>query len=129
MKLPSFLSQYTDRNSPTRLFQGLAAGIVGTLIIGFGYSEWVTGGTETKNLAAAKVTTMISALAPICADNFQRAAKADKGIIAKLAAVDSWRRDGHLINAGYVTFPGGAQPNTNVADECAALLNEALKFK
>jgi hypothetical protein len=42
---------------------------------------------------------MVSALAPTCADNFQRAAKVDKGIIAKLAAVDSWRRDGHLINA------------------------------
>ena len=36
MEVPSFLSPFVDGYSPKRLFQGLAVGVIGTLIIGFG---------------------------------------------------------------------------------------------
>ena len=129
MKTPSFLAPYLDGTSPTRLFQGAALGMLGTLIIGFGYSGWDTGGTVTKKVESATLTTIVAALAPICADNFKRAAKIDNGIVVKLSKVESWQRDGHLIKAGYVTFPGGAEPNVDVAEACAILLNTALKLK
>jgi hypothetical protein len=129
MKLPLFLSQYRDGNSPTRLFQGLVVGIIGTLIIGFDYSGWNIGGTVTKKLEAANRTTIVSVLEPICVDNFKRRAKIDKGIIVKLAAVDSWRRDGYLVKPGYVTSPGGAEPNNDVAEACATLLKTEFKLK
>jgi hypothetical protein len=129
MKTPSFLSPYLDGDSPTRLFQGLAVGIAGTLIIGFGYSGWDTGGTVTEKVESATLTAMVSALAPICADNFEREAKIDNNIVVKLSAVGSWERDGHLLKAGYVTFPGGAKPNIDVAEACAELLKTALKLK
>ncbi len=45
MNAPSFLSPYIDGDSPALLFQGLAVGVIGTLIIGFGWSGWNTGGT------------------------------------------------------------------------------------
>ena len=72
---------------------------------------------------------MVAALAPICADKFERAANTDTSLIAKLTAVDSWERDGHLIKAGWATFPGSAKPDSDVAKECLNLLKKSLKLK
>ena len=45
MKVPSFLSPFVDGDSPKRLFQGLAAGVIGTMVIGFGWGGWNIGST------------------------------------------------------------------------------------
>ena len=129
MKVPAFLSPYVDGDSPTRLFQGLAVGAVATLFIGFGWGGWNTGGTVQEKVDTATRTAMVSALAPICADRFGLAAKANNDLIAKITAVSSWQRDGHLLKAGYATFPGGAEPNSNVAEACATLISAELKMK
>ena len=129
MEVPSFLSPFVDGDSPKRLFQGLAVGVIGTLIIGFGWGGWNLGGTVEKKLETASRTSMVAALAPICADKFERAAKADNDLVVKLAAVDSWQRDSHLMKTGWATFPGGAEPDRGVASACADLLNTALKLK
>ena len=129
MEVPSFLSPFVEGDTPKRLFQGLAVGVIGTLIIGFGWSGWNLGGTVEKKLETASRTSMVAALAPICADKFERAAKADNDLVVKLAAVDSWQRDSHLMKTGWATFPGGAEPDRGVAEACATLLNTALKLK
>ena len=129
MEVPSFLSPFVDGDSPKRLFQGLAVGVIGTLIIGFGWGGWNLGGTVDQKVETASRTSMVTALAPICADKFERAAKADNDLVVKLTAVDSWMRDDHLMKAGWATFPGGAEPDRGVASACAELLNTALKLK
>ena len=129
MKVPSFLSPFVDGDSPKRLFQGVAVGVIGTLIIGFGWGGWNLGGTVDQKMETASRTSMVTALAPICADKFERAAKADNDLVVKLAAVDSWQRDSHLMKTGWATLPGGAEPDRGVASACAELLNTALKLK
>ena len=129
MEVPSFLSPFVEGDTPKRLFQGLAVGVIGTLIIGFGWGGWNLGGTVEKKLETAGRTSMVAALAPICADKFERAAKADNDLVVKLAAVDSWQRESHLMKTGWATFPGGAEPDRGVAEACATLLNTALKLK
>ena len=129
MKVPSFLSPFVDGDSPKRLFQGLAVGVIGTLIIGFGWGGWNLGGTVDQKVETASRTSMVAALAPICADKFERAAKADNDLVVKLNAVSSWQRDDYLMKAGWATFPGGAEPDRGVASACATLLNTALKLK
>ena len=129
MEVPSFLSPFVDGDSPKRLFQGLAVGVIGTLIIGFGWGGWNLGGTVDQKVETASRTSMVTALAPICANKFERAAKADNDLVVKLNAVDSWMRDDHLMKAGWATFPGGAEPDRGVAGACATLLNTALKLK
>ena len=129
MEVPSFLSPFVEGDTPKRLFQGLAVGVIGTLIIGFQWGGWNLGGTVEKKLETASRTSMVAALAPICADKFERAAKADNDLVVKLAAVDSWQRDNHLMKTGWATFPGGAEPDRGVAEACATLLNTALKLK
>ncbi len=129
MEVPSFLSPFVEGDTPKRLFQGLAVGVIGTLIIGFGWGGWNLGGTVDQKVETASRTSMVAALAPICADKFERAAKADNDLVVKLAAVDSWQRDSHLMKTGWATFPGGAEPDRGVAEACATLLNTALKLK
>ena len=129
MKVPSFLSPFVDGDSPKRLFQGLAAGVIGTMVIGFGWGGWNIGSTVEQKAEAAGVSAMVAALAPICADKFERAAKADNDLIFKINAVDSWQRDTYLKQAGWTTFPGEAEPDNDVAEACATLLNTALKLK
>ncbi len=129
MEGPSFLSPFVDGDSPKRLFQGLAVGVIGTLIIGFGWGGWNLGGTVDQKVETASRTSMVTALAPICADKFERAAKADNDLVVKLNAVSSWQRDDYLMKTGWATFPGGAEPDRGVASACAELLNTALKLK
>ena len=129
MNLPSFLSPFVDGDSPKRLFQGLAVGVIGTLVIGFNWGGWNVAGTVAEKVETASRTSMVTALAPICADKFERAAKADNDLVVKLTAVSTWQRDDYLMKAGWATFPGGAEPDRGVASACATLLNNALKLK
>lgn len=128
MKAPSFLSPYVDGDSPTRLIQGVVVGAIATVIIGFNWDGWDRGSTVEKKVSAASEMALVTALAPICADKFQRAAKADIDLVAELKAVSSWERDGHLMKAGWATFPGGAEPDRAVAEACAGLLTTTLKL-
>jgi hypothetical protein len=129
MRSPAFLSPYVDGKSPTRLIQGLVVGVAATLIIGFTTGALLLGSTAAKNADVAAQTAMVQALAPICAAKFELAANAENGMIADLAAVKAWQRDSHLLEAGWATFPGGAEPDNNVAEACAKLLDTALEIK
>lgn len=124
MQTPSFL----NGDSPKRLFQGLIVGAVGTIVIGFAWGGWHLNSTVEEQVASATQTAMVAALAPICADKFVRAATGDKGLIVKLKAVSAWERNNHLMKTGWATFPGGAEPDDNVAEACATMLNASFKL-
>lgn len=125
MKTPSFL----NGDSPKRLFQGLVVGVIGTVVIGFGWGGWHLGSTVEQMVDTASETATVAALAPICADKFAKAASGDNGMVVKLKAVSNWERDAHLMKAGWATFPGGAEPDSNVAEACAKLLSKTLKLE
>lgn len=129
MQVPSFLSPFVDGDSPKRLFQGFAAGVIATLVIGFGWGGWTLGSTVKEEVANASQMATVSALAPICAHKFTQAADANQGLIDKLNAVNSWERDTQLMKAGWATFPGEKEPNSGVAEACAKLLTKNLKLK
>jgi len=129
MKAPSFLAPFLDGDSPKRLIQGLAVGAIGTMVIGFNWGGWNIGSTVEQKVETAGVSAMVAALAPICADKFEQAAKADNDLIIKLSAVNSWERDNHLMKTGWTTFPGTGEPDYAVAQVCSELLNTALKLR
>ena len=104
-------------------------GVAATLIIGFTTGALLLGSTATKNAEVAAQTATVQALAPICAAKFEEAANADNDLVASFAAVKAWQRDSHLIEAGWATFPGGAEPNNDVAEACAKLLDAALEIE
>lgn len=128
MKLPWFLSELADGNSPTRLLQGFVAGVIITVVVGFTWGGWQPQYAVGKKLSAARESARVAALAPICAANFQLAAKADSELIPELKTYSSWERRGHLRKAGWASFPGEAEADGAVANACATLLAASLKL-
>jgi hypothetical protein len=122
MALPATLRQA----SLTRLLQGAAVGAVAALIIGFYWGGWVTGRTA-KEMAQNEVSsTLVSALSPICVENFQHSADAAANLV-EFKKVRSWQQGSFIEKGGWATMPGGEPTNAAVAQACAAMLSSLQK--
>lgn len=117
MKLPSIL----QGESLTRLLQGMAAGAIATLVIGFNWGGWVTGGAAKEMVQSSTNSAVVKALAPICVDNFNRQANAAASLV-ELKKVSSWQQGSFIEKGGWATMPGGVSPDTAVARVCADML-------
>jgi hypothetical protein len=122
MQLPAIL----EGESLTRLVQGAVVGAVATLIIGFTWGGWVTGGTAKEMTQKSASSALVTALAPICVDKFQHSPEAAANL-AELRKVSSWQQGTFITKGGWATMPGGAEANSAVADACANMLS-ALKM-
>jgi hypothetical protein len=67
MQLPSIL----QGESSIRLLQGVAAGAVATMFVGFYWGGWSLGSTADKMVKERSDRAIVSALAPVCADKFR----------------------------------------------------------
>ena len=117
MQLPKIF----QGESLTRLLQGAFAGFLATVVIGFGWGGWTLGSTAMKMANQSASSAVVTALAPICVDKFQRTAEA-KATLAELKTIDSWKQDTFVEKGGWATFPGTESPNRNVAEACAKML-------
>jgi len=105
----------------TMAFWSCMASIVLTMIVGFAWGGWVTGGTAQKLAETLADNAVVNRLAPICVVQFnQDPGKAQK--LTELKGTDSWQRDGYVEKQGWATMPGEAKTDRNVAEACAKLL-------
>ena len=102
----------------------IAAGAVAiTLIAGFGFAGWVSGGTAQERAAAAAAEARHELAAAVCVQEFMKAADSGKRLQSVKDA--TWYERDELVSAGgYATMPDRQEPNTMVADLCAAKLAE-----
>lgn len=108
--------------SLTRLLQGLAVGVVATLIIGFGWGGWMLG-SSARILADSTATSAVAAaIAPICVDQFQRSADAAANLTA-LKKVSTWEQAAFVEKGSWAVMPGGKSIDEGVPQACATLLN------
>jgi hypothetical protein len=122
MQLPAIL----EGESLTRLVQGAVAGAVATLVIGFMWGGWVTGGTAKEMAQKGASSALVTALAPICVDKFQHSPEAATNLV-ELRKVSSWQQGNFITKGGWATMPGTTEANSAVADACASMLN-AMKM-
>ena len=122
MALPAVL----QGDSLTRLLQGAAAGAVATLVIGFNWGGWVTGGTAKEMAQKGVSTALVSALSPICVEKFQHSADVASNLI-EFKKVSSWQQGSFIEKGGWATMPGGESANTAVAQACATMLSSLQK--
>jgi len=122
MELPAIL----QGDSLTRLLQGAAAGAVATLVIGFNWGGWVTGGTAKEMTQKGVSTALVSALSPICVDKFQHSADAASNLV-EFKKVSSWQQGSFIEKGGWATMPGAEPANGAVAQACAAMLGSLEK--
>ena len=122
MQLPSIL----QGDSLTRLLQGAAAGAVATMIVGFSWGGWVTGGAARELVQKSVSGSLVSALSPICVDKFQHSAEATANL-AEFKKVNSWQQASFIEKGGWATMPGGETANEAVAQACATVLSNLQK--
>ena len=117
------MSQRWTNAQPTKTiaFWACMASVVLTMIVGFAWGGWVTGGTADKMATTLADDAVVKRLAPICVVQFNRdPAKVEK--LAALKGIDSWQRDDYVGKQGWATMPGEEKPDSNVAEACAKLL-------
>jgi len=118
MQLPAIL----QGDSLKRLLQGMAAGAVVTMVIGFNWGGWVTGGTAKEMTQKSSTAAVVAALSPICVDKFQQSSEAVANM-AELKKVSSYQQSSFIEKGGWATLPGSDSANSSVAQACANMLS------
>jgi hypothetical protein len=121
MQVPSML----QGESRTRLLQGMAIGAVASMVIGFSWGGWMTGGTANKLAAERADTAVVAALTPICVEKFLQNsdAKANLEVLQKISS--TWEQGEYLQKGGWVTQPGATSSDYHLARACAEKLVQA----
>jgi hypothetical protein len=118
MEMPAILRG----DSITRLLQGAAAGAALTLIIGFNWGGWVTGGTAKDMVQRSTSSAVVSVLSPICVDKFQHSAEAATNML-ELKKVSSYQQGSFIEKGGWATLPGSDRADSAVARACGEMLS------
>ena len=109
------------RPTKTLVFWACVASAVLTMIIGFSWGGWVTGGTARATAEARAHDAVVKRLAPICVVLSGRdPAKAQK--LVALREESAWQRGEYVGKQGWATMPGEQEPDSRVAQACATLL-------
>jgi len=122
------LRQRWDEARPTKtiVFWSWVASVVLTMIIGFAWGGWVTGGTAQSMAATMADDAVVKRLAPMCVTQFKQGPGKEQKL-QELAKTDSWQRSEYVEKQGWATMPGEEKPDSKVASECARLLMLASK--
>lgn len=105
-------------------FWSCAACVVATIVVGFAWGGWVTGGTATRMASDAAEGGRAQMAAATCVARFEQGPDA----AARLAALkksDSYARGDLIAKDGWVTMPGDTTPVSGAADICAQKLLSA----
>lgn len=118
----SFGEKWSDaRPTKTVVFWACLASMVATMIVGFTWGGWVTGGTAVRMAEAVGEDAVAKRLAPMCVVNFNAdPKKAEK--LKELTALSAWEKSEYVKKQGWATMPGEKEPGSKVAEECGKLL-------
>jgi hypothetical protein len=105
------------------LFWSCAACVVATMVVGFTWGGWVTGGAAQERAEAASEQAVAQLAADICFSRYLAAPDARASLVA-LTEESSFRRSGVLEDGGWVTFAGRENPIDGAANLCARQLAE-----
>src|SRR5579863_1669676 len=92
-------------------FWGAVVGAAATMVIGFNWGGWDTGGTVHKLTDQA----VLNEQAGICAAQFLHQAD-HASEMAKFTKTDSWSRSDFIGKGGWDKMPGQDKATPNVAD-------------
>lgn len=109
------------RPTKTAVFWSWVGSVVLTMIIGFAWGGWVTGGTARSMAEKMADDAVVKRLAPMCVVQFKQVPDKDQKL-QELAKSESWQRSAYVEKQGWATMPGEDKPDSRVAEECARLL-------
>jgi hypothetical protein len=117
-----FKERWRDaRPTKTAVFWSWIASIALTMIVGFAWGGWVTGGTAKSMAEKLAEDAVVKRLAPMCVVQFKQAPGKEQKL-KELESTDSWQRSEYVEKQGWATLPGEEKPDSRVASECVSLL-------
>ena len=109
------------RPTKTAVFWSWIAIAVATMLVGFTWGGWVTGGTAKQMAAASREEAVINRLAPMCAVRVKQDPKhAEK--LKEFKETSTWQQSEYVMKQGWATMPGEKEAEGKVADACAKLI-------
>ncbi len=111
------------RASKMTLFWSCAGCVVATMVVGFTWGGWVTGGTAQDRADKAAEQAVAALAADICFKRYLASPDARTNLTA-LNEESVYRRNGVLEDGGWVTFADREEPIDGAAKLCAERLAE-----
>jgi hypothetical protein len=107
---------------------GFVVGSIVTMIVGFSWGGWSTGGSADRIAMERSATAVTAALVPVCVEK----SKADPGRIKKLGALreltSSYEQRDAVLKDGWASV-GETEGNRDVAEACASQLLKVAATK
>lgn len=94
-----------------------AIGAIAAISIGFSWGGWVTGRMAETMASNRASSAVVAALTPICV---MQARKDPQSAVtmAKLKETSNYQRGPIVMDVGWATMPGSAEPDRAVANAC-----------
>jgi GH24 family phage-related lysozyme (muramidase) len=106
------------RPSKGLLFWAAAAGAIATIVVGFAWGGWVTGGSAKRMAEAAAASSRDQLVAAVCVDRFQAGGDA-QAQLAALKLLQGYNRGSFIEKGGWAVMPDKAKPTSTAARLCA----------
>lgn len=120
----SYKEQFDNyRPSKTALFWSCVACVIVTIVIGFGWGGWVTGGTAEEMVDDAAEQSRAQLAAAICVDRFM-AGNETRAQLVELKDLSSYQRGEFIEDGTWAVMPGSEQASDEAAELCADQLAE-----
>ncbi|MCW7541157.1 hypothetical protein OOT46_25425 [Aquabacterium sp. A7-Y] len=102
---------------------GFLGGAVALAVGGFAWGGWTTNARAEAKALRESSQAVVLALAPVCADKFQRTSDAPANLSA-LRKVDPWSQGSFVEKGGWAAVPGthSSEQVAAVAKACAVVL-------
>jgi hypothetical protein len=120
---PSLSRRWEDyRPSKAILFWACVAAVIATMVVGFGWGGWVTGGTSQAMAETAGDTARGELASAICVERFNAAPDAAGKLIEFKAIPDSYKQRQFIVAGGWATMPGQTSPDRLGVQGCTTAL-------
>ena len=105
---------------PTKglLFWAAAAGAVATIVVGFAWGGWVTGGSAKRMAEAAAASSRDQLVAAICVERFQAGGDA-QAQLAALKLLQVYSRGSFIEKGGWAVMPDKSSASRAATSLCA----------
>ncbi|WP_309086633.1 hypothetical protein [Chelativorans sp.] len=108
--------------SKSTLVWACAATAVATMVVGFTWGGWVTGGTSRTLASTAGDSARGDLASLICVERFNAAPNSGARLVEFKALADNYKKRQFIEAGGWATMPGDTSPNRRAAEGCAVAL-------
>lgn len=114
-----------DNYRPSKTILVWACGMtaLATMVAGFGWGGWMTGGSAVRAATAASEAANLQLASAVCVERFNAAPDSAKRLIEFNALPDRYKKRQFIEAGGWATMPGQTSADGGVAEGCSTALS------